>query len=87
MPFLAGHQRAASSSAEPETVVEADRLVFRYRDRGEPVLRGTSLRVRHADRLLLEGPSGGGKSTLVSILSGLRRPESGLVLLRGLDWL
>jgi ABC-type bacteriocin/lantibiotic exporter with double-glycine peptidase domain len=34
---------------------------------------------------LLEGPSGGGKSTLATLLLGLRLPESGLVLLGGLD--
>ncbi len=37
------------------------------------------------DRLLLEGSSGSGKSTLVSLLTGLRLPESGIVLLGGLD--
>jgi ABC-type multidrug transport system fused ATPase/permease subunit len=37
------------------------------------------------DRVLLESPSGGGKSTLISLLNGLRQPSSGLVLLRGLD--
>jgi ATP-binding cassette subfamily B protein len=60
--------------------------VFRYRDRGEPVLRGCSLRLCPGERLLLEGPSGGGKSTLVALLTGLRQPESGLVLLGGLDY-
>jgi ABC-type multidrug transport system fused ATPase/permease subunit len=34
---------------------------------------------------LLEGPSGGGKSTLTSLLTGLRTPEAGVLLLRGLD--
>ena len=41
--------------------------------------------MRVGDRLLLEGPSGGGKSTLASLLAGLRPPQSGLLLLRGLD--
>ena len=67
------------------TVIEAHELVFRYRDRGAPVLQGCNLRICAGDRLLLEGPSGGGKSTLASLLSGLRVPESGLLLLRGLD--
>jgi ATP-binding cassette, subfamily B, bacterial len=68
-----------------DAVMEAHDLVFRYQDRGEPVLRGCSLTVRSGDRLLLEGASGGGKSTLASLLVGLRVPQSGLLLLRGLD--
>jgi ATP-binding cassette, subfamily B, bacterial len=72
-------------SEDGQPVLEAHDLVFRYREPGEPVLRGCSLRVCVGDRLLLEGPSGGGKSTLASLLIGLRRPESGLLLLRGLD--
>jgi ATP-binding cassette subfamily B protein len=40
--------------------------------------------MRLGDRVLLEGPSGG-KSTLAALLTGLRQPESGLLLLEGLD--
>jgi ATP-binding cassette subfamily B protein len=65
--------------------MEAHDLVFRYRDRGEPVLRSCSLRILSGDRILLEGPSGGGKSTLASVLTGLRTAESGLLLASGLD--
>jgi ATP-binding cassette, subfamily B, bacterial len=68
-----------------DPVMEAHDLVFRYQDRGEPVLRGCSLTIRRGERLLLEGSSGGGKSTLASLLVGLRVPQSGLLLLHGLD--
>jgi ATP-binding cassette subfamily B protein len=68
-----------------EMTRQAHDLVFRYRARGEPVLRGISLRLGAGERILLQGPSGGGKSTLVTLLTGLRRPESGLLLLGGLD--
>ena len=51
-------------------LLEAHDLVFRYRERGEPVLRGCSLRLWPGERLLLEGPSGGGKSTLAALLLG-----------------
>jgi ATP-binding cassette subfamily B protein len=68
-----------------DPVMEAHDLVFRYQDRGEPVLKGCSLTIRRGERLLLEGPSGGGKSTLASLLVGLRVPQSGLLLLHGLD--
>jgi ABC-type multidrug transport system fused ATPase/permease subunit len=67
------------------SIIEAHELVFRYRERGTPVLQGCSLRIHAGDRLLLAGPSGGGKSTFASLLTGLRRPESGLLLSRGLD--
>jgi ABC-type bacteriocin/lantibiotic exporter with double-glycine peptidase domain len=35
--------------------------------------------------VVLEGASGGGKSTLVSILAGVRAPSSGSVLIQGFD--
>jgi ABC-type multidrug transport system fused ATPase/permease subunit len=67
------------------TVVEARGLTFRHRARTRPVLENCSLQIARGDRILLEGPSGGGKSTLVSLLTGLRTPEAGVLLLRGLD--
>ena len=66
-------------------VVEAHDLVFRYGERADPALAGCNLTVRAGERILLEGPSGGGKSTLGSLLAGLRLPQSGLLLLGGLD--
>jgi ATP-binding cassette subfamily B protein len=60
-------------------------VVFRYQDRSQPVVRGATLSIGRGDRLLLEGPSGGGKSSLAGILAGANRPASGLVLLDGLD--
>jgi ATP-binding cassette subfamily B protein len=77
--------RGADSYAQGDILVEAHDLTFRYREHGEPALRGCGLRIRVGDRLLLEGESGGGKSTLASLLTGLRKPESGLLLLGGLD--
>lgn len=67
------------------TLIDADRLTFRYRQEGNPALQGCSLAIRNSDRILLEGPSGGGKTTLASLLCGMRPPESGLLLVGGLD--
>lgn len=68
-----------------DKLLQAHELTFRYGERGPPVLKGLTLHIRAGDRLLLEGSSGGGKSTLASLLTGLRTPESGLLLLGGLD--
>jgi ATP-binding cassette, subfamily B, bacterial len=50
------------------------------------VLRQCSLSVSSGDRILVEGSSGGGKSTLASLLVGMLTQHSGLLLLEGLDW-
>jgi len=73
------------SAGKQEAVIEARDLVFRYPNQPEPVLQRCNLSIWAGDRLLLEGPSGGGKSTLASLLTGMLRPESGLLLAGGLD--
>jgi ATP-binding cassette subfamily B protein len=75
----------ALADAHEAPLLEAHALTFRHRALGTPVLQACSLEIRRGERLLLEGPSGGGKSTLSSLLTGLRQPESGLLLLGGLD--
>jgi ATP-binding cassette subfamily B protein len=85
VPVAATTTEIAPRPQERAVVLKAEDLRFRYREQGEPVLRGCSLRIHSGDRLLLEGPSGGGKSTLGALLTGLRVPESGLLLLGGLD--
>ncbi len=81
----ATHGADAPTRATRGALVEARDLCFRYPGRREPVLRGVGVRIDHGDRLLLEGPSGGGKSTLGALLTGLRAPDTGLLLLGGLD--
>ncbi len=74
-----------SRNDSTQKLLDADRLCFRYRKQGNTALQSCSLTIRKGERILLEGPSGGGKTTLASLLSGLRQPESGLLLLNGLD--
>jgi ATP-binding cassette, subfamily B, bacterial len=68
-----------------ESVLEAVEVSYRHAGRATDVLSGAGLIIRHGDRVLIQGPSGGGKSTLVSLLTGLQMPRAGLVLARGLD--
>jgi putative ABC transport system ATP-binding protein len=48
-------------------------------------LNGVSLDLPAGQIALLMGPSGSGKSTLLAVLSGLLRPDSGKVAVRGQD--
>ena len=73
------------SDGKTVTLLEGRGIGFRHAERSRPVLEGCALRIDRGDRILLEGPSGGGKSTLISLLTGLRAPSAGVLLLRGLD--
>lgn len=84
LPDFAVKHRLQPATAAP-VVIEAHDLAFRYRERARAVLQGCTLQIRAGDRVLLEGSSGGGKSTLAALLTGLREPESGLILAGGLD--
>lgn len=50
-----------------------------------PVLRNIDLTLQEGELVSVVGYSGSGKSTLVSILAGLRRPDCGRVMLRGIE--
>ncbi|HTI33397.1 MAG TPA: ABC transporter ATP-binding protein [Miltoncostaea sp.] len=52
-------------------LAEARGLRFRYGSSPRPALDGVDLRVERGEVVLLEGPSGGGKSTLLRALCGL----------------
>jgi ABC-type lipoprotein export system ATPase subunit len=44
-----------------------------------------ALRLENAAQLALTGPSGCGKSTLLNLVSGLKRPDSGQIIVAGTD--
>jgi len=52
---------------------------------GKPVLRNVSVELNRGELVCLLGVSGGGKTTLFNIISGLLTPDEGQVLLDGRD--
>ena len=66
-------------------VVQASGLVLEYRDgtRRVRAVDGVDLTVRRGEFVGLVGPSGSGKSSILFLLAGLRRPQSGSVTLCG----
>ncbi|MEV7072724.1 ABC transporter ATP-binding protein [Streptomyces sp. NPDC093990] len=48
-------------------------------------LAGVDLTIADGDRLVIQGPTGGGKSTLLQMLGGLDKPTEGEVVLDGTD--
>ncbi|NLR70034.1 ABC transporter ATP-binding protein [Novosphingobium sp. ERN07] len=92
--FQAGKRTAPSPSRIASTegggsdsgpVLEGQNIAFAHEEGHKPVLSGVDFTINAGDRILMEGPSGGGKSTLANLLTGLRKADNGLLLLDGLD--
>lgn len=76
---------APSPSPSAEVSIAAHDLFMIYK-RGSTetvALRGASLEVRKGEFVSLMGPSGSGKSSLLSILAGLTTPSAGSVTVEG----
>jgi zinc transport system ATP-binding protein len=82
MPLTTPHQRAGRSAQEDGPVVELERVGFAYGG-GPPVLTGVDLSISGGEFVAIAGPNGGGKTTLLRILLGLERPQSGSARLFG----
>jgi energy-coupling factor transport system ATP-binding protein len=65
--------------------VYCEGLTFTYPGSGEPALSEISFELRPGEYVGVVGPNGGGKSTLVRLLNGLLRPDSGRVRASGHD--
>jgi len=50
-----------------------------------PVLSDISLEIAEGDFIALMGPSGSGKSTLLNLIAGIDRPDSGELIVGGVD--
>lgn len=74
-----------ASRARNGRLVDASSVSFRYQGQQDAVVHGVDVAIDHGERVLLEGSSGSGKSTLAALISGLRKPDSGLLLVNGLD--
>ena len=48
-------------------------------------VNGVGLVARHGEMLFIVGPSVSGKTTLVSMISGILRPNAGKVIVKGAD--
>ena len=66
--------------------VALDAVTFAYPSRlADPALRSLSLRVAAGERVALVGPSGAGKTTVFQLLLRFYDPQSGKVLIDGVD--
>ncbi len=69
-----------------ERDITFENVSFRYtRKKEEAVLKNINLTVKKGELVALVGPSGGGKSTLVNLISRFYDPEKGSIRIDGID--
>ena len=88
--FLEEHYEPGTADCLPEekkpdgaSALELKEVWFRYEKNGEDVLKDLSLQVPGGTLFAVVGGNGSGKSTMLSVLCGIRKPYRGKILYDG----
>jgi ABC-type multidrug transport system fused ATPase/permease subunit len=68
---------------EPRVII--NKIDFSYVESSKPTIQDVSLEIEPGTQVAFVGTSGAGKSTLVDLILGLRKPDSGVILLGGIS--
>lgn len=80
-PCTACQGAATVQAAVP--AAELEDITFFWPGQAQPTLRIPSFTLAQGETLFLSGPSGGGKSTLISLIAGILQPTTGRVCVHG----
>ncbi|CAN5239161.1 ABC transporter ATP-binding protein [soil metagenome] len=73
------------SDAAPLIVIRDVNKSYTRGNQVVPVLTGIDLEIGAGDFIALMGPSGSGKSTLLNLIAGIDKPDSGELVIGGID--
>ncbi|MBU7586968.1 MAG: ABC transporter ATP-binding protein [Nostoc sp. TH1S01] len=75
----------ATKGLFPQDGIRFENVSFTYPGSNKPALKNISLHLKPGEKLAIVGENGSGKTTLIKLLTRLYTPDSGRILLDGLD--
>ncbi|BAY16446.1 ABC transporter ATP-binding protein [Anabaenopsis circularis NIES-21] len=75
----------ATKGLSPQDGIRFENVSFTYPGSNKPALKNISLHLQPGEKLAIVGENGSGKTTLIKLLTRLYTPDSGRILLDGLD--
>ena len=75
----------AADSGSIQGEIEFEHVDFYY-EQDKPVLVDFNLRVKQGETIALVGPTGGGKSTIVNLVTRFYEPKAGEIRMKGIDY-
>lgn len=83
-PPLFNHEALAALPSEIESIEFVD-VSFRYPKSQTPVFENFNLKLQRHEKVAIVGVNGAGKTSLVKLLCNLYKPDSGKILINGID--
>lgn len=81
--LFAGHRPITNEVRSNQSVLEGIDLNFSFEEHPSPLFDGLQFKLNKGKRLGILGPIGSGKSIFIELISGMREPTQGQVLLYG----
>ena len=78
-------QEGECIDVEERFTVELQEVQYEVRERNQPILNDISFTIDPKDRILVEGDSGAGKSSLLHLIAGVIAPTSGYIYINNLS--
>ncbi|NJK63086.1 MAG: ABC transporter ATP-binding protein [Synechococcaceae cyanobacterium SM2_3_1] len=75
----------ATAGPTPGDGIRLEQVTFTYPGNPTPALKNLTLHLKPGDKLALVGKNGSGKTTLINLLARMYPPDTGRILLDGLD--
>jgi ABC-type bacteriocin/lantibiotic exporter with double-glycine peptidase domain len=70
---------------DTDLIIELKDISYQVKEKNAPILNGISFTINPKDRILINGESGAGKSSLLQLISGVISPTSGNIYVNNLS--